>query len=209
MSKYDDVVVTSQMGRPREFNADVALDKAMLTFWQLGYEGAGITELTRAMGISRKSLYLAFGNKEQLFRSALQRYSDGPGGYLADAVRAPGARDVAEQFLRGAVEATTRAECPPGCLGVQGALAAGDTGQVARDILAEWRGRGQQQLCDRFQRAIDDGDLPAGTDPDLIARYVMTVANGIAVQAAGGATREQLRLVADAALLHWPPALLR
>jgi hypothetical protein len=72
-------------------------------------------------------------------------------------------------------------------------------------VLTEWREGGQQQLCDRYQQAVDDGDLPAGADPDLIARYVMTVANGIAVQAAGGATREQLQLVADAALLSWPP----
>jgi hypothetical protein len=135
----------------------------------------------------------------------LQRYSEGPGGYIADALQALTARDVATRFLRGSVEASTRPGCPPGCLGVQGALAAGGTGQVARGILAEWRGLGQRQLRDRFKRAIDDGDLPTGADPDLIACYVMTVANGIAVQAAGGGTREQLQRVADAAMLHWPP----
>jgi hypothetical protein len=88
---------------------------------------------------------------------------------------------------------------------VQGALAVGETGRVARDILTEWRSGGQGLLRDRFQRAVEEGDLPAGADPDLIARYVMTIANGMAVQAAGGAAREDLQRVADAALRNWPP----
>lgn len=199
------MVEKTKLGRPRAFDADAALDKAMMVFWEHGYEGASLNDLTEAMGISRKSLYAAFGNKESLFCKALQRYSEGPGAYLNEAMRAPTAREVATSVLTGAVRSNTRDDCPSGCLGVQGALAVGETGRVAHDTLAAWRAQGQLDLRDRFRRAVEEGDLPATADPDLIARYVMTIANGVTVQATGGATRADLQLVADAALLNWPP----
>ncbi|MDX8142535.1 TetR/AcrR family transcriptional regulator [Lentzea sp. BCCO 10_0061] len=196
----------AQIGRPREFDAEEALQKAMVVFWEQGYEGASLTDLTERMGISRKSMYAAFGNKEELFRKALQRYSEGTVSYAVEALQAATAREVAETFLAGSVRANTRPGCPAGCLGVQGALAVGETGRVARDILTEWRNGGQGLLRDRFERAVEEGDLPGDADPDLIARYVMTIGNGMAVQAAGGAAREDLQRVADAALRNWPPA---
>ncbi|MBP2328314.1 AcrR family transcriptional regulator [Kibdelosporangium banguiense] len=195
----------ARLGRPRAFDADAALEKAMLVFWEQGYEGASLAELTEAMGISRKSMYAAYGNKEDLFRKALQAYAEGPGGYIGQALQAPTAREVAAAFLAGSVRSSTLPGCPAGCLGVQGALAVGENGRVAHDILADWRAGGQERLRERFQRAVDEGDLPADANPDLIARYVMTLANGIAVQASGGACSEDLRRVADAALRHWPP----
>ncbi|CAL9492684.1 hypothetical protein SUDANB9_03255 [Streptomyces sp. enrichment culture] len=104
------------------------------------------------------------------------------------------------------MEVSTRPDCPAGCLGVQGSLAAGETGRPARDLLADWREGGVTRLRDRFARAVDDGDLPPGTDPLHVARYLMTFANGISVQATGGAAREDLQRVADTALRNWPPA---
>ncbi|GHF74983.1 AcrR family transcriptional regulator [Amycolatopsis bartoniae] len=194
------------IGRPRGFDADEALEQAMLVFWKQGYEGASLTDLTNAMGITRKSMYAAFGNKEELFRKALARYTEGPASYASRAMEKPTAREVATAFLTGSVGATTRPGCPAGCLGVQGSLAAGESGRAAQDTLAAWREEGRVQLRHRFRRAVDEGDLPQDADPDLLARYLMTVANGIAVQAAGGATAAELQRVADAALRNWPPA---
>ncbi|MGW3349185.1 TetR family transcriptional regulator C-terminal domain-containing protein [Nonomuraea rubra] len=131
-------------------------------------------------------LWAVSSNKEDLFRKALQRYAEGPGAYVAAALQAPTAREVAMALLAGSARATTLPGLPAGCLGVQGALAAGETGRVARDVLAEWRAHGQALLRDRFRQAVQVGDLPADADPERIARYVMTIANGVAVQAAGG-----------------------
>ena len=196
----------ARSGRPRGFDTDEALEHAIRVFWEQGYEGASLTDLTRAMGINRTSMYAAFGNKDDLFRRALERYTEGPAEYGTRALQEPTARQVATVFLIGSVHATTRPGCPAGCLGVQGSLAAGATAQDARDALIAWRNEGISRLRERFQRAVDEGDLPSDTDPALLARYVMTVSNGIAVQAASGATRNDLQRVADAALRNWPPA---
>ncbi|MFJ1767483.1 TetR/AcrR family transcriptional regulator [Amycolatopsis sp. NPDC088138] len=201
-----DVAGKTPIGRPRGFDADAALERAMLVFWEQGYEGASLSDLTAAMGITKTSMYAAFGNKEDLFRKALERYEEGPAAYVARALRQPTAREVATAFLAGSVSASTRPGCPSGCLGVQGSLAAGEAGRTARDTLTAWRDEGRAHLHDRFRRAVDEGDLPADADPALLARYVMTVANGIAVQAAGGAGRDELQQVADVALRNWPPA---
>ena len=178
----------------------------MRVFWEKGYEGSSLSDLTSAMGISRTSMYAAFGNKEDLFRWALERYTEGPAEYGARALQEPTARQVATAFLNGSVRATTRPDCPAGCLGVQGSLAAGATARNPREALIAWRNGAASRLRERFQQAVDEGDLPSDTDPALLARYIMTVSNGIAVQAAGGTTRSDLQQVADAALRNWPPA---
>lgn len=192
------------LGRPRGFDTDEALERAMLYFWEHGYEGASLSDLEGAMGIGRTSMYAAFGNKEQLFRKALDRYAEGPAAYTERALRKPTAREVAADFLTGAVRASTHPGGPPGCLTVQGALATGHSGQAAHDVLVTWRDDGFHHLHGRFTRAVDEGDLPPGADPRKLARLVMTVANGIAVQAASGATRAELQEVADTVLETWP-----
>lgn len=193
------------MGRPREFDIDEALDRALRVFWERGYDGVSLTDLTAAMGITKPSLYAAFGNKEQLFRKVLQRYTEGPASYGTRALEEPTARGVAEAILRGAARTTTLPDSPPGCLGVQGALASSDRGRPAHDVLVAWRNDSVLRLEERFQRAVDEGDLPHGTDPRRLARYIMTVTFGIAVQAAGGLGHDELQDIADTTLDHWHP----
>lgn len=194
------------IGRPREFDVDVALEQAMRVFWAQGYEGASLADLTEAMGITRTSLYAAFGSKEALFRKAVERYSAGPAAYGERALEEPTARAVAQAFLRGAAETTTQLGTPSGCLAVQGALATGPGDQAVRDALADWRNHTHERLQERLQRAVEEGDLPPDADPDLLGRYLVTVANGIAVQAASGVGRTQLQHVAEMALRSWPAA---
>ncbi|WP_106401231.1 TetR/AcrR family transcriptional regulator [Actinocorallia populi] len=192
------------IGRPRGFDADEALERALLVFWEHGYEGASLAKLTEAMGISTTSMYAAFGNKEELFRKALERYTEGPGAYLTRALEEPTALGVATAILAGSVRTTTLPTHPRGCLGVQGALVAGDSGNGVRDLLVAWRDDGCSRVRERFQRAVDDGDLPPETDAGLLARYITTLTFGIAVQAASGVGRDELQETADAALRNWP-----
>jgi AcrR family transcriptional regulator len=191
-----------QPGRPRAFDPDVALERAMHVFWAKGYEGASLSDLTRAMRINRPSLYAAFGNKEQLFRKVLDRYMDGPVAYFGKALAAPKARDVVEEIFLGTARMGDDPRIPAGCLMVQGALACGDA-SVRKEVTAR-RAASEAALRRRFQRAKREGDLPKNANPTDLAGYVMTVVRGLAVQSAGGASSDQLRRVAQIALRAWP-----
>jgi AcrR family transcriptional regulator len=191
-------------GRPREFDPDRALDRALEVFWRKGYEGASLPELTRAMGINRPSLYAAFGNKEALFRRVLDRYAAGPAAYAREALNEPTARGVAERLLHGAIDRLAEPHYPRGCLLVQGALACGEAAESVRRELAARRREAERALRRRFERASAEGDLPADADAADLACYVTTVLRGMAVQAAGGASRGELRRVAAMALRAWP-----
>ncbi|PYS75561.1 MAG: TetR family transcriptional regulator [Acidobacteria bacterium] len=191
-------------GRPRAFDPEAALDRAMHVFWAKGYEGASLSDLTRAMRINRPSLYAAFGNKEQLFRKVLDRYMDGPVAYFGKALAAPKARDVVEEIFLGTARMGDDPRIPAGCLMVQGALAVGDAAGSVRKDAAARRAASEAALRRRLQRAKREGDLPKNADPAELASYVMTVVRGMAVQSAGGATRNQLRRIAQIALRAWP-----
>jgi AcrR family transcriptional regulator len=191
-------------GRPRAFDLDRALDRALQVFWRQGYEGASLSDLTKAMGINRPSLYAAFGNKENLFRKALDRYAEGPAACTRAALDEPTARAVVERLLHGVVDLLTDPCTPQGCLAVQGALACGDAADAIRQELISRRAAGEAALRQRLERAQADGDLPAEANASDLARYVTTVAQGMAVQAAGGASRQDLRRVVDMALRAWP-----
>ncbi|SNS99652.1 transcriptional regulator, TetR family [Tardiphaga sp. OK246] len=192
------------LGRPREFDTETALDLALHVFWRKGYEGASMADLTEAMGITKPSLYAAFGNKEDLFRKALDRYVDGPGGYFRTGLEKATAREAVEHILYESVEAVTDPR-NPGCLAVQGALCCGDAAETIKQELMARRSKSEDDLRLRFTRAIAEGDLPADADAGDLARYVSAILQGMAVQAAGGAPREQLRKLADMAMRSWPP----
>jgi AcrR family transcriptional regulator len=192
----------ARLGRPRAFGLDAALDRAMRVFWAKGYEGASLSNLTGAMRINRPSLYAAFGNKEQLFRKVLDRYMDGPVAYFGKALTAPKARDVVEQIFLGTARMADDPRTPAGCLLVQGALAGGST-SAQKEVSAR-RAAAEVALRRRLQRAKREGDLPKNADPAELAHYVMTVVRGMAVQSAGGASRDQLHRVAQIALRAWP-----
>lgn len=192
------------LGRPRQFDADEALERALRVFWQKGYEGTTLPDLVQAMKINRPSLYAAFGNKEELFRKAIDRYVDSTTVFIQNAMKEPTARGAVEKLLNESIRLVTDRKNPRGCFMVQSALACGDSADALRCEMIKRRMAGQMILRERFHRAIKEGDLPAASDADDLARYVAVVMHGMAVHAASGATRKELLRVAKLALQAWP-----
>lgn len=190
-------------GRPREFCPDEALASALQVFWTKGYEGASLTDLTDAMGITRPSLYAAFGNKEALFRQALDLYQRDKMAYIGEAMREPTARAVAEYLLHGAVDTATGSECR-GCMGVISTVACQSVEPSIRDDVNQRAESAKQLIVDRMQLAIDAGEFMVPTQAAAITRYLLALMQGISVQAQSGSTRSELLEIADAALAAWP-----
>lgn len=192
------------VGRPKGFDPDEALEKAMQVFWQKGYEGASLSDLTESMGINRPSLYATFGNKEELFLKVLNRYGEGPAGYVLEALNEATARAVIEKLLRSTVEMLGDPKHPRGCLAVQSALCCGDEANDVQKKTRAFRVAGQKSIFERFERAQQDGDLPASVSADDLARYVAMLLYGLSIQSANGATHEEMKSVIEFALKTLP-----
>ena len=193
-----------KMGRPRGFAENEALDAAMTVFWEKGYEGSTLADLTEAMRINRSSMYATFGDKEALFRLAIARYVEGPAAYVREALEQPTVRSVVEALLRGALGLLTDPSHPRGCLSVQGALACGSDAEPMKQALIEWRKQGEADIQKRLQRARKEGDLAKDVDPGDLARYISTVLTGLAVQAANGSSRAEMTRLVEMALRSMP-----
>ncbi|WEK46569.1 MAG: TetR/AcrR family transcriptional regulator [Candidatus Andeanibacterium colombiense] len=190
-------------GRPREFDTERALAAALSVFWTKGYEGASMADLTEAMGITKPSLYAAFGNKEALFTKALDLYEREKLAYVGEALKAATARGVAEHFLRGALEMYAGELCR-GCLTVIGASACGDEAEGIREQVVERGAKAKQALFERFERAKRDGDLPDNVDAIGLASYLTAMLQGMSIQAGAGASREELERLVETCLATWP-----
>src|SRR5215469_4015231 len=187
-------------GRPRGFDEHEALDRAVRVFWEHGYEGASMSELTGAMGINKPSLYAVFGSKEELFRRALARYRDTYGAHAPAILEQPTAYAVIESYLHAAVDALTSGGHPPGCLSIQGGLSCSPANSGISEFLADYRAAGESALADRLARAAKEGDLAPGTDTAALARFVVTLSQGLAVHSAAGVGSEDLHASVDIAL---------
>lgn len=191
-------------GRPREFCVDQALAAALRVFWSKGYEGASLSDLTEAMGITRPSLYAAFGNKEALFRKALDLYEREKLEYMHSSLSAPTARGVAERLLNGAVELQLSSCDPKGCMGVINSVACGAEAESIRAEVLARGAKAKQALTARFERARAEGDLPADTDPAALTSYLVAILQGISMQGGAGATEAELRGLVTMSLTMWP-----
>lgn len=191
-------------GRPREFDLDEALGAALRVFWSKGYEGASLTDLTDAMGITRPSLYAAFGNKESLFRKALDLYEREKLAYVGEALKAPTSRQVVERLLRGALEMQTSDCNPRGCMRVIGSVSCSPEAESIRADLTARRKSSQEALCARLEQARADGDLPDGCDVEGLCAYVGAILQGMSIQAGSGATKRQLEALVETSLAMWP-----
>jgi AcrR family transcriptional regulator len=197
-------VTSKPRGRPVAFNQEEALDKALHVFWSRGYEGASMAELVEALGINKPSIYAAFGNKEALFQKALEKYISGPAGFISKALNEPTAKLVAEKFLAGAVEFFSDKSHPSGCMVVQGALSCGQGAELIQSVLISHRRQLEEHIKNRFDLAIEQGDLLPRTNSSNLAKYLTTLHQGLSVQASSGTSKTELLAVVKFALNNWP-----
>ena len=200
----DLATLAAPKGRPREFCLDAALAAALRVFWRNGYEGASMAELTAEMGITKPSLYAAFGNKEALFHKALDLYEREKLAYMGSALEAPTARGVAERLLRGALEIQMSPCDPKGCLGVISTAACGAEAEPIKAEVVKRRASSEAALVARFQQAKAAGEFPDGIEAEALTRYLFALMQGLALQGGSGATCEQLRQLVDTSLAMWP-----
>ena len=195
----------ARRGRPRSFDREDALRRAMEVFWALGYEGATLTGLQEAMGgITAPSFYAAFGSKEDLFREAVELYSKTLGVPMMKALaEEPTARASLEALLQAAVEAFCRPGKPRGCLLVLGAINSMPANKSVRDHLRGLRARRQKVIQERLQRGVAEGELPSSLDLGALASFYTTVVDGLAIQARDGASRKVLKFAVRCAMAAW------
>lgn len=193
-------------GRPRLFIPEQALDAAMKVFWQKGYEGTTLTDLTAATGLSRPSLYAAFGGKQSIYCRVLDRYVKGPSSYLRTAMDAPTAFETVERMLHGAIDMLSTPENPSICMIAQGTLACGEESEPIRQEAIARRQMGEAMLRKRLERAVSEGELPADTNAAKLALYYATVLRGIGISVLSGAGRKELYDIARMAMSIWPAA---
>ena len=192
-------------GRPLSFDRDAALETAMHVFWERGYEAASISDLTSAMGITPPSLYTAFGDKEQLFLEAIERYALGYGSAGARALNEePTARGAIERWLLEAANELTQPCHPKGCMVVMAATNCSAAAERVQDALLLRRTEAIANVGRRIQGGIDGGELPADTDPQDLANFYTTIYQGMSMQAKDGATHESLMATVRTAMRSWP-----
>ena len=188
-------------GRPREFDRDQALERAMLAFWQRGYEGTSMADLVQALGIASARIYAAFGSKQALFREAVQRYESGAGCFadraLAEEARV---REAIARMLRDAVTVYTEPGRPQGCMVVMAAINFAQENEEVAAWLAGHRRQRTQSIIDRLQRALAAGELRKDTDVQALGDFYATQLHGISVQARDGVARERLLAACEIAM---------
>ncbi len=193
------------LGRPRTFDREEALLRAMEVFWAHGYEGATLNDLQQAMGgITPPSFYAAFRSKEALFREAVELYSSTLGMPMMQALaERPTAREAIEALLLGAVVAFSKSGRPRGCFLVLGAINIAPANKSVQDYLRLLRGRRRKLIEQRLARGVEEGELPTSLDLKALASFYTTVIDGLAIQARDGASRESLKFSVRCAMAAW------
>ena len=189
-------------GRPINFDKDAALNAAMLLFWERGFEGASMADLTQAMGLSPSSIYAAFGDKQALFALAAKRYLENPAQYAAKALAEPTLKGVIRALFENTVEFLTAPGHPPTCMSLGGAMGCSVNGALAKQLMTSIRKQNEAAIKSRLVKARKNGELPKEINVDDYTRYLSTILAGLSIQAANGSTKAELKRTAEMALRY-------
>jgi AcrR family transcriptional regulator len=192
------------MARPRVFDIEKAVQTATVMFWKNGYEQTSVANLTEGMGITPPSFYFAFESKDGLFRKVIEHYATTYLGFMEEAFRQSTARGVAERMLYGCADVYSDPSNPRGCLIMNCSLPSSETTVEVRQELATQRKVRRAKLKRRFQEAKASGDLPRDSEPEELARFVMSIGWGLAVEAQSGASKRDLYRIVARAMQAWP-----
>jgi AcrR family transcriptional regulator len=191
-----------KMGRPIGFDRDAALEAAMLLFWERGYEGTSMADLTQAMGLNPSSIYAAFGDKHALFSHAAKRYMEIRAQYAGKALQAPTLKKVIRALFDSTIAFLTAPGHPPTCMTLAGAAGCSVEAKPARELMTEIRKQNQAAIRERLLKARKSGELSKDIDLDDYTRYLSTIIAGLSIQAANGSTKAELKRTAQMALRH-------
>ena len=189
------------MARPREFEADTVLDRAMRIFWSRGYEATSVQDLVDRMGIQRGSLYATFGDKHRLFLAAIDRYDRQVTATLLRALDEPASgMEGIHRFFRLKIDWAVAADRPRGCLVTNSA-----TELATRDRRTATRvGAALKKIEAAFYRAVvraqKADEIDPARDPRALARFLTSSAQGLSVMATAFSERAMLEDIVDVIL---------
>ncbi len=189
--------ISRPRGRPRAFDRDQVLDRAVTTFWTKGYDGTSLDDLTKSMGINRPSLYASFGNKHGLYLKVLDRYAETLGCQpVKEFEGEPDIKKAVTAFLETAIWCVTTENGPKGCLYANVAANDAEKDELVRTLLSETFAATDQVVAEFFLAAQDQGQLSKGSDPYVMARLTVSMTHSFAIRARAGASRDELSLLA-------------
>jgi AcrR family transcriptional regulator len=189
-------------GRPISFDKAAALEAAMLLFWERGFEGTSMADLTQAMGLNPSSIYAAFGDKQALFSLAVKRYMDSRAQYTVKALEEPTLERVIRTLFDNTVAFLTTPGHPPTCMTLAGAMGCSVDATPARELMTEIRKQNEVAMRERLLRARKSGELSKEINVDDYTRYLSSILAGLSIQAANGSTKAELKRTAQMALRH-------
>lgn len=205
MSINEEVCGKKSRGRPKQFDRDRALESALDLFWRHGYEATSLADLVEVTGVKAPTLYAEFGNKEGMFRAAveryLQKYTTCTNQLLEQDLPVA---EIVEAYVRSSVEVFTDPDTPSGCFMVCASAALSSASDDVAQMLRRKHHAQEAALKACFDRKVQQGELLAKTDTTLLAKYVICTIEGMSVQAREGASRSDLLRLLEALMLVWP-----
>lgn len=194
-------------GRQRQFQKEEALARAMEVFWQKGYSGTSLSDLTEAMGINKPSLYATFGNKEKLFVSAINEYVEQYGAPHFDKLLNGNTslRARVKAYLVSIANMVTNTKLPGGCFVTDSTCEAGSRclPEGAEDAILAINKASIKAFVSFFRDELSKGHIESSASPDVLADYLLGLQFGVAVMARNGIKRARLENMIDHAVMHF------